>query len=33
MTHSAGRRVFRCYRAVATSLGFEGKIKWAEAMP
>ena len=22
-----------CYRAMATSLGFEGHMKWAEAMP
>ena len=31
---SASYRDYReCYRSMATSLGFEGHIKWAEAMP
>jgi len=30
----AAYRAYRnSYRAMATSLGFEGHIKWAEAMP
>ena len=29
----AYRDFLSCYRAMATELGFEGHMKWAEAMP